>query len=90
MPISADDIKKALAVLRVLPGSVADWHPETGTDWTEASAVWVWGILDNPEIDARTQSGLRTAIRDVVRLCAGDEISIYIRFRATSDMAGTT
>ena len=90
MPIGADDIKKALAVLPDLPVPVADWHVETGTDWTDDSAVWVWGILDNPEIDAATQSALRTAIRDVVRLSAGDQIAIYIRFRATADMAGTT
>ena len=90
MLTSAEDIRQALAVLHDLPVAVADWHVETGRDWTEDSAVWVWGILDNPRIDAATHSALRAAICDVVRLRAGNEISIYIRFRATADLTETT
>lgn len=89
MSLSATDIEQALRGLPDLPVEVDSWLVETGTDWTDDAAVWVWGILPNPRIDSATHFALRKAIRGVVREHAGDAIGIYIRFRSTSDLAQT-
>ena len=89
MPLSVTDIEQALRGLPDLPVEVDSWLVETGTDWTDDAAVWVWGILPNPQIDSATHFALRKAIRGVVREHAGNDIGIYIRFRSTSDLAQT-
>ena len=89
MPLNASDIEQALRRLPDLPIPVDSWLVETGTDWTDDAAVWVWGILPDPDIDIATQFALRKAIRSVVREHAGNDIGIYIRFRSTSDLAQT-
>ena len=86
MPLSTTDIEQALRGLPDLPVPVDSWLVEAGTDWTDDAAVWVWGILPDPEIDTATQFALRKAIRSVVRAQAGNDIGIYIRFRSTSDL----
>ena len=78
MPLSATDIEQALRGLPDLPVQVDSWQVETGTDWTDDAAVWVWGILPDPDIDTPTHFALRKAIRGVVREHAGNDIGVYI------------
>ena len=89
MQLSATDIEQALRGIPDLPVQVDSWLVETGTDWTDDAAVWVWGILPDPEIDTPTQFALRKAIRGVVRKHAGNDIGVYIRFRSTADLTQT-
>ena len=89
MSLSATDIEQALRGLPDLPVEVDSWLVETGTDWTDDAAVWVWGILPDAQIDTATQFALRKAIRGVIRELAGNDIGIYIRFRSTSELAQT-
>ena len=89
MHLSATDIEEALRGLPGLPVQVDSWLVETGTDWTDDAAVWVWGILPDPKIDTATQFALRKAIRGAVREHTGNDIGIYIRFRSTSDLQQT-
>ena len=89
MTFSASDIEQALRGLTNLPVHVDSWLVETGFDWTDDAAVWVWGILSDPKIDTATQFALRKAIRSVVRKHGGDDVGIYIRFRSKSELAQT-
>ena len=90
MQISAQMIEQSLKALRDLPMPVLHWQVETGTDWTEDTAIWVWGFLDDPKIDTAMQLALRKAIRNFIRDQTGDDVTVYIRFRAASDLAQTT
>ena len=90
MQISAQTIEQSLKDLRDLPVPVPHWQVETGTDWTEDTAIWVWGFLHDAKIDTAMQFTLRKAIRNLIRQQAGDDVTVYIRFRATSDLAQTT
>ena len=89
MTVSATDIEQALWRLSDLPVHVDSWLVETGLDWTDDDAVWVWGIRPDPKTDTVTRSALRTVIRSVVHEHAGNDIGIYIRFRSTFDLAQT-
>ena len=87
MSVTAAKIQEALEALPGLPVEIDSWHVETGGDWADDPAVWVWGILVDPALDTANLFALRKTIRDAVREHAGDEISIYIRFRSTSELA---
>ncbi len=87
MSVTAAEIREALETLPRLPVEVDSWHVETGGDWTDDPAIWVWAILADPALDTADLFALRKTIRDTVRKHAGDEIGIYIRFRATSELA---
>ena len=89
MQITAQRIEQSLKNLDDLPIPVPHWQVETGTDWAEETAIWVWGFLDDAKIDTATQFALRKAIRNLIRRHAGDDVTVYIRFRATSDLAET-
>ena len=87
MSISATEIEEALTALPDLPVQIDSWHIETGNDWTDDPAIWIWGMLDDKNINAAAQLDLRKIIRDLVRKIAGSEISVYIRFRAASEVS---
>ena len=87
METTTHAIEHSLKSLRDLPVAIPHWQVETGSDWTEEPAIWVWGFLDDATIDADMQFTLRSAIRNVIRQHAGDDVTIYIRFRAASDLA---
>lgn len=87
--VMATEIREALEALPGLPVEVDSWQVETGGDWADDPAIWVWGILADPALDKTNLFALRKTIRDTVRDRAGDEISIYIRFRSTSELAQT-
>lgn len=87
MSVQPTDIQAALTALPDLPVNVDSWHVETGTDWTDDDAIWIWGIVEDAFIDTGTQFALRKAIRSLVQQHAGDEVRIFIRFREASELA---
>ena len=89
MSISTRKVEEALTALRDPPVQIDSWHVETGNDWTDDPAIWIWGILDDRNINANAQLNLRKIIRDRVREIAGSDISVYIRFRAASEVRKT-
>ena len=87
MEITAGDIESALGTLRNLPTPVSGWEVETGSDWTDDPAVWVWAYLENEDVDFETRSQLRDTVRDLVRCKTESAIWVYVRFRGASEAA---
>lgn len=85
--INTTEIEKALTALLDAPVQVDSWHIETGNDWNDDPAIWIWGILDDKNINAAAQLNLRKIVRDLVQKIAGSDISVYIRFRAASEVS---
>ena len=84
MEITETDIRTALGTLRNLPTPVSGWEVETGPDWTDDPAVWVWVYLRDEEVDFETRARLREMVRDRI----GRETSdwVYVRFRGASEV----
>ncbi len=87
MEITAAEIESALDELSALPARVGGWQVETGLDWVDEPAVWVWVLLEDEEVDAADLNRLRDMVRDRVRLLTGPAIWAYVRFRGVSEMA---
>ncbi|MCY4547683.1 MAG: hypothetical protein OXC28_04890 [Defluviicoccus sp.] len=90
MQIDTAALEAALGRLSNLPAKIDAWRVETGTDWTDDPAIWIWGILNDANIDTDTHAALRAAILATVRQQTDPEIGVFIRFRATSEMAQAT
>ncbi len=87
MSIDTAAIEADLARLSDLPAKIDAWHVESGTDWTDDPAIWIWGILKDADIDTDTHAALRASILAAVRQHTDPEIGVFIRFRATSEPA---
>ena len=88
MDITATDIEAALRhELRNLPTAVSGWEVETGIDWADNPAVWVWAYLTDEEVDFETRSQLRDMVRDLVRRKTESRNWVYVRFRGASEAA---
>lgn len=87
MEITAAEIESALDELPGLPAWVSGWQVETGLDWVDQPAVWVWAVLEDEDADAAALSRLREMIRNHVRRTASEAKWVYVRFRAASEMA---
>lgn len=90
MPIDTAALEATLARLGDLPVQIDSWHVETGTDWTDDPAIWIWGILHDADIDTDTHAALRAVILGAVRQETDPDIGVFIRFRAASEMAQAT
>ena len=87
METTAADIEAALRRLRKLPTPVSGWEVETGVDWADDPAVWVWVYLTDEEVDFETRSRLRDMVRDHVRRKTESSMLVYVRFRGASEAA---
>ena len=87
MPLDTAEIEKALSALPDIPPQIDSWEVESGHDWTDDPAVWVWALLRDENIDPAVQRSLRHTIRAAVLQRTGDEIAVYIRFRPGSGPA---
>ncbi|MYG53913.1 MAG: hypothetical protein F4204_16640 [Rhodospirillaceae bacterium] len=87
MKTTATEIKAALDELPDLPAWVSGWQVETGLDWVDDPAVWVWVLLEDEEVEAAALDRLQEVIRDRVRLLTGPAVWAYVRFRGASEMA---
>ena len=86
MEITTTEIESALDELSALPAKVSGWQVETGIDWADEPAVWVWALLEDEEVDLATRSRLRDMVRDYLRQKAGAAKWVYVRFRGASEM----
>ena len=88
MDITATDIEAALKrELRNPPTPVSWWEVETGVDWADDPAVWVWVYLTEEEVDFETRDLLRNTVRDLVRRETESSMLVYVRFRGASEAA---
>ena len=87
MEITATEIRSALDELSALPARVSGWQVETGIDWADEPAVWVWALLEDEEVETAALDRLREMVRDRVLPKAGDAKWVYVRFRGASEMA---
>ncbi len=87
MEIAVTKIEAALDELSDLPARVGGWQVETGLDWVNEPAVWVWALLEDEEVEAAALDRLQETIRDCVHRAAGDAKWVYVRFRGVSEMA---
>ncbi|MDE0704146.1 MAG: hypothetical protein F4114_04390 [Rhodospirillaceae bacterium] len=87
METTATEIEAALDELPGLPAWVSGWQVETGLDWVDDPAVWVWVLLEDEEVEAAALDRLQEVIRDRVRLLTGPAVWAYVRFRGASEMA---
>ena len=87
MNIAESEIESALDDLSGLPARVSGWQVETGIDWADEPAVWVWALLEDEEVEAVALDRLREMVLDCVLQKAGDAKWVYVRFRGASEMA---
>ena len=87
MSIDTAEIEKALSALPDIPPQIDSWEVESGLDWTDDPAVWVWALLRDENIDPAVQRSLRHTIRAAVLQRTGNDIAVYIRFRPASEPA---
>ena len=87
MKISEPEIRSALDKLSALPARVSGWQIETGLDWVDQPAVWVWAVLEDEEVDAAALDRLQETIRDCVHRAAGEAKWVYARFRGAFELA---
>ena len=91
MSVSEEKIDEALRELKKknpsLPLPLRSWRVETGLDWTDDPAIWVWVILRPGDAGAREKIGERAALQEIVidrvweRIKGtDDEPWIYVRF----------
>ena len=85
MSIDTAEIERALSALPDIPPQIDSWEVESGLDWTDDPAVWVWALLRDENIDATIRRSLRKTIRALVHQRTGNEIGVYIRFRPASE-----
>ena len=86
MDITSNTIEAALRLLPDLPTPVSSWHVETGPDFTEDPAVWVWAMLTEDDVEFSKRSKLRSIIRELVHDTVGSSMLVYIRFRGASEV----
>lgn len=79
------NIEAALEELRTasLPAPLDEWRIETGLDWSDDPAIWVWlptggDDMDNSEIDKLV--ALQDIVHDRVKTAVDDDSLVYIRF----------
>ncbi len=87
METTTTEIKSALGKLSALPARVSGWQVETGLDWADEPAVWVWALLEDEEVESAALDRLREMVRDCVHRAAGQAEWVYVRFRGASEMA---
>lgn len=87
METTTTEIEAALDELPDLPAWVSGWQVETGLDWADDPAVWVWALLEDEEVDFAARSRLREAVRDRVHRAAGEAEWVYVHFRRVSELA---
>ena len=86
MQLANAEIRAALDTLPDLPTPVSNWLVETGTDSTDAPAVWVWAILPDDNTDIRTRIALRDLVFDFIREQSDTPVYVYVSFRTTAEM----
>ena len=89
MHIAASTLKDELRKfqeLKELPTPVSSWHVETGRDWTDDPAVWVWAMLKDEEVEFAKRSRLRSMIRDLIDDMTDSSMLVYVRFRGASEV----
>ena len=86
MHIAASTLEDALRELKELPTPVSNWHVETGLDWTDDPAVWVWAMLKDEEVEFAKRSRLRSMIRDLIDEKTDSSMFVYVHFRGASEV----
>lgn len=85
MDITPELVEAELEKLRDLPTPIAWWEVETGPDWTDDPAVWVWPVLERRGVDFDTRDRLRRRVRETVFDLARRErenvVWVYVGFR---------
>ena len=87
MDINVNAIDDALRRLPDLPSPVSNWRVESGPDSTEDTAVWVWAMLTDDDVEFTKRSQLRSIIRELVQEKTDSSILVYVRFRGASEVA---
>ena len=87
MDINVNAIETALQGLRDLPTPVSSWLVETGPDSTDDTAVWVWVMLIDDEVEFTKRPRLRSIIRELVQERTDSSMLVYVRFRGASEVA---
>ena len=79
------NVEAALEELRTasLPAPLDEWRIETGLDWSDDPAIWVWlpiggDDMDNSEIDKLVE--LQDIVHKRVKTAVDDDSLVYIRF----------
>ena len=85
MGVTAATIESALGELQDLPTPVSSWRVETGEDWANDPAVWVWAMLAEEGVDYEKRSLLRKMVRDLVRRQIEVQGWVYVRFRSAAE-----
>ena len=85
--INVNAIETALQRLPDLPTPVGSWLVETGPDSTDDTAVWVWAMLTDDEVEFAKRSRLRSMIRNLVQEKTDSSMLVYVRFRGASEVA---
>lgn len=85
MGVTAATIESALGGLRDLPTPVSSWRVETGEDWANDPAVWVWAMLAEEDVDFEKRSLLRKMVRDLIRQELEARLWVYVRFRSAAE-----
>ncbi len=80
-----ETIEKALKAIKDLPVTVQRWDIETGSDWSGDRGVWIWAILNDADLTAKTCAEIRTRVRRALSKVAEESI-VYLRFRALSEV----
>lgn len=87
MDVNVNAIEVALWRLPDLPTPVSSWLVETGPDSTDDTAVWVWALLTDDEVEFTKRSQLRSMIRNLVQEETDSSMLVYVRFRGASEVA---
>ena len=89
MEVTPALIMGELTELKDLPTPIARWIVETGSDWTDDPAVWVWPVLELEGVDFETRTVVREKVRRLVRDVTHRETGAawqpYVRFRSASE-----
>lgn len=79
------NVEAALEELRTgsLPMPLDEWRVETGLDWSDDPAIWVWlpiggDGMDDSEIDRLV--ALQDIVHERVKNAVDDDSLVYIRF----------
>ena len=90
--LASDSIKSIRSALdelltSALPTPVGGWLVETGIDFTEEDAVWVWAILEEDEdkIEFAQIEELDAIVTKQVQKITGPDVTTYVRFRGVGE-----
>ena len=78
-------IRSKLEEIPELPTPVHSWIVEDGIDAGDEPAVWVWAIIEHPDVESDELSDLKELVRRVVRE-ETDGRWAYVRVRGLDEI----